>query len=153
MEADDSLALCFHKCKSTGNRILYKIPISNMLTAKDIILNHYIPTASILYRTDLMKNVDDFKLTIGDIPLEIQLVMQGNAYFIDEYMSVYRDDNINSITHNREHRKRSVFVWVKLYYLLLKKYKFNKYSVYLLYNLCHRIVQLPLIIRNVYFRK
>lgn len=154
MENDPSLAFCFHRCKSTSGANVYPDePPSNRLTAKHIILHHYIPTASLLYRTELMDDVDDFNLTIGDIPMEIQLAMQGDVYFIDEYMSVYRNDNNNSLTHNREHRKKSINVRVKLYYKLLKKYKFKRYSIYLLYSLVHSIAQLPLIVRNVYLRK
>lgn len=154
MENDQTLSFCFHKCTTTSGAAKFaEWPVKNRLTPKDIIMNHYVPTASLLYRTELMKNVDDFNLTIGDIPLEVQLAMQGDVFYIDENMSVYRDDNDLSITHNKEHRKRSVFVWVRLYYHLLKKYMFKRNSIYLFYMFAYRVGQLPLIIRNVYFRK
>lgn len=153
MENDNSLALCFHKCDTTSGANRYPVtPENNRLSAKDIIRHHYIPTASLLYKTSLMDNVNDLRLTIGDMPLEIQLAMQGDAFFINEIMSVYRDDNEKSITHDSKSSRKGKYDYVIMYSKLLWKYKFHKYSLWLLLELCHRILQVPLIIRNIYFR-
>lgn len=153
MENDPTLSFCFHNYKSTSGKIKKTMPITNRLKAKDIIRHHYVPTASLLYRTELMDNVDDLNLSIGDRPLEIQLAMQGDAYFIDEPMCVYRDNNPTSIKHNKEHRIRSVSVWVKMYYFLWKKYMFKKNSLYLLTELLYRLAQYPIMYKNTFVTK
>lgn len=153
MENDPTFSFCFSNYKSTSGKIKKKMPQTSRLRAKDVIHRHYVPTASLLYRTELLSNVDNFNLSIGDRPLEIQLAMQGDAYFIDEPLCVYRDNNPTSIKHNSEHRRRSVLVWVKMYYSLWKKYMFKKNSIYLLRELLYRLAQLPIVYKNTFITK
>lgn len=153
LDGNNDFSFCFHKCKTTsGNPRYPEVKENSVLTAKDIILTHYIPTASLMYRIDYLKNVTYYKLTIGDMPLEIQLAMNGDVAYIDEYMSVYRDDNTGSITHNKEHNRRGIYDYLKMYSMLWWKYKFRKYSIYLFYKMLRSVAQLPLIYRNVYLR-
>lgn len=153
LDNDATLSFSFHRCKTTSGKVRYpELTGNRRLKAKDIILTHYIPTASLIYRSALEKEVSIYKLTIGDIPREIQLAMNGDVAYFDEAMSVYRDDNQNSITHNKEHNRRGIYDYLKMYTYLLGKYKFRKESVYLLYKMMRSIAQIPLIYRNVYLR-
>ena len=58
----------------------------------------YIPTCSILCRPFLIKCTPDYckNCGIGDYPLQIFAAMNGNIYYYDQVMSVYRIDNSGS---------------------------------------------------------
>ena len=59
-------------------------------------------TSSLLFRNrDIKKLLNEkmdfyFKCKVGDIPLELYLATQGKIYFINEYMSVYRQNATGS---------------------------------------------------------
>lgn len=58
----------------------------------------YIPTCSLMYRPEILKNYPDYcqNCNVGDYPLQITAAMKGYIYYFDKVMSVYRIDNPNS---------------------------------------------------------
>lgn len=143
LENHQDFSMSFHECSTTSGREFYSYPLSDTLTAKDIILRHMIPTASLVFNRHFAKKIKNFNLSFGDIPIEIQLALQGKVHFLPRKMSCYRDNNSNSITHNKEQMKKGVKDSVLLYYYLLKYYPLNKYSIFLFYRLCRSILLFP----------
>lgn len=68
------------------------------LDAGELIELGFIPTASIVARTELVKNRVPFceHQVCGDLPLRLFLSLHGNAYYFNKTMSAYRIGNINS---------------------------------------------------------
>lgn len=98
----------------------YPLPPKSTLNIHDIILRHYIPTCSLVFKKDcLPKQFPEwfFKSRIGDIPIEILLASKGLTYYHNESMGCYRK-NKTSITHNKEQkiqgRKTYLFVYKNL---------------------------------------
>jgi len=68
------------------------------LDAGELIELGFIPTASIVARTELVKNRVPFcdNQVCGDLPLRLFLSHHGNAHYFNRTMSAYRIGNINS---------------------------------------------------------
>ena len=49
------------------------------------------PTASLLFRTEYTKDLQDYYYTspVGDIPIQIHMAAKGTVYYMDREMSVY----------------------------------------------------------------
>ena len=58
-----------------------------------------------LFRKRFIDNLPNwyFKTLVGDIPLKLILLHQGMAIYIDEVMSVYRENVINAATYKLSH--------------------------------------------------
>lgn len=74
---------------------------SQNIDIKDVINRggNFIVTCSIMYRRSIMDTgYPDYckKCHVGDYPLQVFASMKGQAYFINDIMSVYRIDNPNS---------------------------------------------------------
>ena len=69
-------------------------------------------TSSLLFRNrDIKKLLNEkidfyFKCKVGDIPLELYLANQGKIYFINEYMSVYRQNATGSWSLQQQDKNR-----------------------------------------------
>lgn len=76
----------------------------DILYLEDALYNHYIPTASLLYRRAYLSNFPSylFKAKSLDIALELLLLASGPAVFIDRTMSV-RYKHPGGITSNAEY--------------------------------------------------
>lgn len=75
--------------------------ISTTLSMKTIINEWTIPTASMLFRTNLATDLPDWftKIYSGDYSLSLLLRHRGKIYFLKEFMSTYRLDKFgNSAT-------------------------------------------------------
>ncbi|MDM0763063.1 glycosyltransferase [Clostridium perfringens] len=99
MENNKDISMCFHsaiiKDESNGSereeKAYNKSCFSNI---RDIILNGggFCPTASLMYRNDLLEDFPEFYLNahVGDYPLQMILASLGKVYYINEPMCVYR---------------------------------------------------------------
>ncbi|MGL4570196.1 MAG: glycosyltransferase [Clostridium sp.] len=71
---------------------------------EDVILQGggFIPTASIVYRKEIMIDPPELytKASVGDYPLQLLCSLYGYMYCISDYMSVYRTNVQNSWTTN-----------------------------------------------------
>lgn len=93
LEKNGDYSACFHDAivlKEGQEQRKYANKTKEVFTTVDLFDRHFIPTASIVFRNQLelpswLKNVSS-----GDIALLLLLSLQGNLYFINEAMSVYR---------------------------------------------------------------
>ena len=64
-----------------------------MIRAEDVISKkENIPTASLFFRTEYAKQLPQwyFDCPVGDIPLQLAMLMHGSVYYFNEAMSMYR---------------------------------------------------------------
>lgn len=70
------------------------------LTVKDVVYRQglYISTCSVMFRNSIMDHYPVYchKCLIGDYPLQIFAAVEGEIYYFDKVMSVYRVDNSDS---------------------------------------------------------
>ena len=79
---------------------------SQNVEVKDIInrTGLFISTCSVLYRKSVIENIPDYwrKCKVGDYPLQIGCAMQGDVYYFNDMMSVYRVANSSSWTGTQQ---------------------------------------------------
>jgi len=111
LEKNQEFSFCFHSVEIKNNTKNYKFsypkPKKNTLSFIDILLKHYIPTCSIVYRRSCFPNsiprwVENAAMT--DIPFELFLAYSGKVFFFDKIMAVYRL-NQGGLTQNLYHLK------------------------------------------------
>lgn len=99
MENNPKCTMCFHNSeivhfdeKPTGTFIVNKNLESRFFTAGDLLELGFIPTASVMYRKDLFKNLPSwyFNSVVGDLPIELINTSYGYAYYDINVMSCYR---------------------------------------------------------------
>ena len=143
LENNPDFSMSFHDVSITSGHKYYTSPPKNFLTAKDIILRHYIPTASVVVRRSISEKTKEYGLSFGDIPFEIQVSLYGKVVFFPETMGEYRDNNSGSITHDKRQGIRGLKDSVRVYFFLLRDYPFTKYSIFLLYKFLRAIFLYP----------
>lgn len=99
MEAHPDCSMVFHSAKvevqgtAVTESMMRPYKKSRVVTPEEIIdkTSGY-PTASLLFRTEMVKNLPDFynHAPIADIPLQLLAANMGYAYYMDEPMCVYR---------------------------------------------------------------
>ncbi|MFS0576484.1 glycosyltransferase [Sporosarcina sp. 179-K 3D1 HS] len=115
MESHPDCTFCFHNAiivngKRKRWKMLHKklIKTSNyynrgagMYTAGELAMLDFIPTASYLFRKELLDNPPDWYMTaiVGDVPVKLIAASHGYAYYMDEIMSVYRTGVKGSVTY------------------------------------------------------
>lgn len=99
MEAHPDCSLCFHSAevqvleRAVTERQMRPF-IRNRVVAPEEIIDKRsgYPTASLLFRTEMVKDLPDFyvQAPIADIPLQLLAAARGYGYYIDRPMCVYR---------------------------------------------------------------
>ncbi len=99
MEAHPDCSLCFHSAdvevqgRAVTERQMRPYRGDRKVTSEEIIdkTSGY-PTASLMFRTDMVQPLPDFyvKAPIADIPLQLMAAARGWAYYMDSSMCVYR---------------------------------------------------------------
>ena len=99
MEANPGCALVFHSAgvkvegRALTERQMRPYRGDRQLSPEDIIdkVSGY-PTASLLFRTEMVKELPDYYVNapIADIPLQLMAASAGWAYYMDRPMCVYR---------------------------------------------------------------
>ena len=99
MEAHPECAMCLHAARiETEERAVQSLKIrpyrgNRLIPAEKVIdkPSNY-PTASLLFRTEYTKDLQDYYYTspVGDIPIQIHMAAKGTVYYMDREMSVYR---------------------------------------------------------------
>ena len=99
MEAHAERAMCFLAAIiATEERAVQSLKIrpyrgNRLIPAEKVIdkPSNY-PTASLLFRTEYTKDLQDYYYTspVGDIPIQIHMAAKGTVYYMDREMSVYR---------------------------------------------------------------
>jgi glycosyltransferase involved in cell wall biosynthesis len=98
MEANPDFSICFHDAlllwddKSKPPAYFVPKDLKEVTSTEDVIENYYIPTASMLLRTDLNMDLPDWFKHVynGDWGLQLILSTKGKIKYFDEIMSVYR---------------------------------------------------------------
>lgn len=108
MEKHPNCTMCFHAAKIVNyERKLLGTSVrpsknSKSFTSGDLAIGGggFFPTSSLLYPKKIMDNPPSwyFDSSVGDYPLALILSHHGYAYYIDEFMSVYRTGVIGSWT-------------------------------------------------------
>jgi len=140
METNNEFSFTFHSV-SVKNEIksinyIYPKPSKKILTFNDILKKHYIPTCSVFFRREMFPKPEPNFLKyclMGDLPAQLLLSSNGNAFFLDKKMATYRK-NQNSITLNVSQITNGRRGYVYLYFNLLK-YLFPRYFISLSYKL------------------
>lgn len=144
LEANSDFVLSFHNAEvlnivSKEKYFFVDSYASEEYTSKDIFENWLIPTASMVFRNVLDKNLPDFfiKATHGDLGLQVYLNEYGKFQAINEVMSVYRINessvtinSFSSLKHNNAHIEQLKLMNVffdKRYDLYIKRRMFLYY--------------------------
>lgn len=100
MEAHPECALCCHAAGIVAEDGAFRTveelkPFagSGVIKAEDVISKkENIPTASLFFRTEYAKQLPQwyFDCPVGDIPLQLAMLMHGSVYYFNESMSMYR---------------------------------------------------------------
>jgi glycosyltransferase involved in cell wall biosynthesis len=129
LEKNKLFSMCFHDVsvlnETQDEDYKYPIPSKEKLLFQDILLKHYIPTCSVLYRNSLFPNPIPewwFKCRMLDLPIELALAAHGPIHYFSEKMAVYRQNN-NSLTKNIEQIQTGRNAYNFLYLSLIKSLK------------------------------
>lgn len=107
LEKNEYCSVCFHNAfiidEGSANRVgSFNIPDNTRIfTTRELFNNWFVPTASIVYRTDaLPSKYSEWYLRAhnGDLALLFLLSKQGNLGVIPGYLSVYRHNAVNSLS-------------------------------------------------------
>lgn len=99
LEANPDYSMCFHSAMNLwddGRQELFSIVEDRIYTAEDIMSDWMVPTASILFRKDIVfsdfyqNTVLGAKLFFGDTPLFLSCARFGKVRGLPDCMSVYR---------------------------------------------------------------
>lgn len=100
METHPECALCCHAAGIVAEDGAFRTVAelkpfagSGVIKAEDVISKkENIPTASLFFRTEYAKQLPQwyFDCPVGDIPLQLAMLMHGSVYYFNEPMSMYR---------------------------------------------------------------
>lgn len=81
-------------------RLFRPYPSDQDVRIEDAILRWLVPTASFVYRADILKNGNPIKgnAPCGDVPLLLLLLLNGKVRYFDQVMSAYRQNSVSSLS-------------------------------------------------------
>lgn len=99
MEKHPECAMCLHAARiETEEKAIQSLEIrpykkNRLISAEEVIdkPSNY-PTASLLFRTEYTRDLQDYYYVspVGDIPIQIHMAAKGTVYYMDRKMSVYQ---------------------------------------------------------------
>ena len=149
LEANEGYVMSFHSVKINNSitkgeihsNYKYPVPSKSILSLKDLVFKHYIPTCSLIYKVDAMPNpIPDwfYKCTMGDIPLELMIAEKGLTKYFAEPMAVYRKHE-SSLTSEKNRRKKGRSAYLYMYKKLRKYLGFRYWLIFTVLVYKHRI--------------
>jgi len=135
-EKNPEFSLSFHNVEVAnmieGYNYTYPTPPKEVLTVKDMLFKHYIPSCSIMFVRE--------KLTIpfpqwfvsckmGDIPMELMLADQGKVKYFPEKMGLYRKHG-GGLTLNKEQIKAGRKAYLDVYRKLNKHFNYKYWYLF-----------------------
>jgi glycosyltransferase involved in cell wall biosynthesis len=98
LEAHPECAICFHNVMVTymdqqrTSHFFCPPDQKEISTLKDLLINNFIPTCSVIYRRGLFGEIPNWfhELPIGDWPLHVLNAQYGHIGYLDEGMAVFR---------------------------------------------------------------
>lgn len=139
MESHPECTLCFHASQivDSNGRLQkgkFRPYLKNTISKTEDIIEgggEFCPTASLFFSKDLLDKIPDFVLNahVGDYPLQMWLSSIGYAYYLDDFMSIYRMGAAGSWTvqQNSGNDRVKKIVDTKMADIDLLN-KFNEYS-------------------------
>lgn len=144
MEDNPDCSMCFHAADiikvGKGKIDVVKPYNKNCISStEDIIFGDggFMATNSIVYRKDVMDNPPEFYFNapVGDYPLQIFTSTKNYAYYIDEFMSVYRVGVEGSWSNRMESEENKIEKFINLRKNIATMLnEFDKYSNGKYYN-------------------
>lgn len=142
MEAHPDCALCFHSAaielqeRAVTERRMRPYRGSRIVTPEEMIgKKSGYPTASLLFRTEMVKALPDFynQAPLADIPLQLLAAARGYGYYFDRDMCVYRLGGAASWTTmmkqgNYEQKQRQYFLQMQAMYQGFDEYSNGRFS-------------------------
>lgn len=136
LEQNPGFSMSFHEAAIVSENLDFPLqwhkPKSDVLDISKIILKHYIPTCSLVFRNDhFPKPYPDwiFKGILGDIPIQIILASHGPAKFFPSKMSVYRK-HVGGITMDKERQKKVRRGYIRIYRFLNKHLQYRYFYLF-----------------------
>lgn len=140
LESHPSCSMCFHAANGINekdNRIEKSIrpyfesrnsPIDDLIYEG----GGFCHTGSIIFKRDLFEFIPSFltQAHVGDYPLQMWCASQGEVYYMDEAMSVYRSGAKDSWTNKIFSRKESMITLVQNDISLLQNFNKETYAKY-----------------------
>lgn len=130
MEQHEDCALTYHPVNVVCVDGEYKYPYDKpktMATTKDLILSHFIPTCSILFK-QIPIPIKEFKILKKisglDVALELLISLHGNFYLLNEKMATYQQHSSSVTKQKIKITKHKKLIIKEI--LFLKK--FNKHT-------------------------
>ncbi len=123
LEENKNISFCFHNAKifycDSGYSVPFNVKLeSQRYTTKDILIKGWIvPTASIVMRKECLPSPLPswfYNVSSGDYALELLLTTNGDSYYMNETMSIYRKNALNSLSLQGNKPLEHLF---NLYYL------------------------------------
>ncbi|MEJ2491641.1 MAG: hypothetical protein P8Y84_08510 [Desulfuromonadales bacterium] len=119
LEKMNNVDMCFHPaivknctdrkseyviCRHYSQDII--VPVENIINGG----GEYCPTASLMIRKNIIKNLPDWYMSapVGDYYLQIISSMRGGAIYLNDIMSVYRTGNNNSWTDSIKEKYKMI---------------------------------------------
>lgn len=141
MEAHPDCALCFHSAKielverAVTERRMRPYRRSRVVAPEELIgKKSGYPTASLLFRTEMVKALPDFynHAPLADIPLQLLAAARGYGYYMDRDMCVYRLGGAVSWTKmmkqgNYEEKQRQYFLQMERMYQGFDQYSDGRF--------------------------
>jgi glycosyltransferase involved in cell wall biosynthesis len=98
LEVNPEFSLCFHNAlvkharMALKNRLFCDANVKEVTTIENVIENWYIPTASMVFRNNLITPLPNWynNILLGDYTLHLLLADKGKIKYINEVMSIYR---------------------------------------------------------------
>lgn len=123
MEKHSVYVMCFHNVEVLSSNVeeeknLYNHLETRCYTDTEILSKWTVPTCSVLYRNNLLKQNPNYKkIVFGDIFLFLRLAQYGKLYCINEKMAIYRRTSEGVSSGNK-----SQTVLLNLYSRLARQY-------------------------------
>lgn len=155
LEGNEEYSMCFHNAlvdyeDKSKNRFFNKIRRSKEISLKMIIGEWIIPTASIVFRHEMIEMPDwASKIYSGDMTLALMAAKNGKLFYFNDNMSVYRKrfDN-ESVSAMMINRKR----YIKLQYVKILEY-YNIETDFVYFNELHNEINYNLLSLKVEEKK
>lgn len=133
LEAHSDYSLCVHDVKTVFEGVPEIDPFSiqwekPVFTFEDAVVEHFVPTLSILLRRECLNILPNWfsDCMVGDRPLVLLLLLQGNGYYLHDVMGVKRK-NLGGITSKKGRKNTRNLESLRMYHNINsisdKKYK------------------------------
>lgn len=136
LDKNEEYSLCFHNATvdykdKYKNHSFNKIKRSKDISLKMVIHEWIIPTASIIFRNEMIKSPEwASKIYSGDMILALMAAKKGKIFYLNDNMSIYRrrfdNESISAMMKNREKFMALQYITLLEYYNVETNFSFYK---------------------------